>query len=83
MATIVFTIPNDKLDKIKDALKGLYPIPRINNGTEEEPDMQPEFTDGQWAKECVRRWIVRQTARFEQREAVDAIAYSEEDNLIT
>lgn len=83
MATITFTIPNEKLLRITDALAGLYPIPQVNNGTEEEPDMQPEFTNNQWAKESVRRWIVRQTARWEQKVAKEAIVFSPEDDIIT
>ena len=83
MATLTFTIYNGNIDRIITALEGLYPIPMINVGTETEMDMQPEFTPEQWAKECTRRWIVTQVARYEQKIAKEAILYKEENNLIT
>ena len=83
MATITFTIDNGKIERIKDALKGLYPIPQVNNGTEEEPVWENEFTDNDWAKECTRRWIVKQVARCEQKIAHDACTYLEEDDLVS
>ncbi len=81
MVNINFTIDNGKIDRIKNALKSLYPIPTINNGTEEEPDIRPEFTDNEWAKECVRRWVIGQVARWEKKIGNDAVIYHEDDNL--
>lgn len=78
MSTITFTIDNGKIERIKAALKGLYPIPMTNT----EPYI-PLFTDSEWAKECVRRWIIRQVARYEQLQGQEAIVYSEDDTLIT
>lgn len=74
MATIVFTIDNGKIQRIKDALAGLYPIPGGEN---------PLFTKTEWAKECPRRWLIKQVARYEQRIAMDEIPYNEEDDLVT
>jgi len=81
---ITFNIPDDKVQKVIDAMKGLYPIPQVlidpNNpmgGTE------PQFTDTQWAKEKTRRWIRDQVARWEQKIAQDAIEFSPEDNIIS
>lgn len=82
MASISFTIPDDKLPRIIDAMKGLHPIPQINTGTEQDPVWEPEFSDAQWAKESVRRWIRDQVARWEQRAAIDAIAFSPEDDIV-
>lgn len=83
MATITFTIPNDKLPLIVNAMKGLYPIPVINTGTEEEPVWENEFTDNAWAKESIRRWIKKQVARYNQKIAQEAIVYEEDNNLLT
>ena len=60
MATINFNIPNDKLPRIMAAMKGLYPIPEDENGT-------PLFTDGQWAKEMIRRLVIANVREWEQR----------------
>ena len=66
-AEITFTIPNDKLPRIVNAMKALYTIPLDDNG-------DPLFTDGAWAKEMVRRWIIAQVQRYETRLAMDAAA---------
>lgn len=84
MAEIKFTIPDDKIQRVIDAMKGLYPIPQIPNpnyGEPNEPDRINEFTDAQWAKESVRRFIKRSVARYENRVAVDAIEYQEDDDI--
>jgi len=77
MANINFTIPDDKISRIVTAMKGLYPIPV------DEETGEPQFTDNQWAKESVRRWIRDQVARYEQREAINDIAFSPEDDIIS
>jgi len=81
--TISFTIADGKVVRIIDAMKGLYPIPQINTGTEEEPVMENEFADGAWAKECIRRWVLSTVARHEQKVAREAIGYSPEDDLLS
>lgn len=68
-AQITFNIPNDKLPRVVSAMKGLYPIPIYPEGHPDEG--KPQFTDGQWAKEVVRRWIVSQVHRYEVREAIE------------
>ena len=80
--TISFTIPEAKVQRVVDALKGLYSIPQIDD-PENEGETIPEFTDNQWAKESVRRWIRDTVARYEQKTAKDAIAYSPEDDLLS
>lgn len=82
MAQIIFNIDNGKIQRIKDALAGLYPIPEIED-PENPGEFIPEFTKSQWAKECVRRWMIRQVARFEQKKNRDAVVYNEEDDLVT
>jgi len=82
MAQITFTIDNGKIERVKSAMAGLYPIPIIPDP--ENPENQiPQFTENQWAKESVRRWMVRQVARWEQLQAQKGIVYSEEDTLIS
>ena len=82
MATISFTIDNGKIERIKDALAGLHTIPSIED-PENPGQYIPEFTTTQWAKECTRRWIIKQVARYEQKIAKEAILYNEENDLIT
>jgi len=80
-AEITFTIDNAKLQRIADALKGLFPIPQIpdpnwvNPNPEWPGSVAPlinEFTDNQWAKEVVRRWIISQVRRYEAMVAAEA-----------
>ena len=89
MAKITFTISDAKLPRIISAMKGLYPIPMIEDPEWVDPGdgstapMIPEFTDNEWAKEAVRRWIRNQVARWEQKVAKDAIIYAPEDDIIS
>jgi hypothetical protein len=82
MATITYTIADAKIGRVADALAGLYPIPLIQDPNDPEQRI-PQFTKNQWAKECIRRWVVRQAARWEQKVALDAVEYNEEDNLVS
>lgn len=74
---ITFRISDEKVQRVVDAMKGLYPIP-IDFET-----MEPLFTDNQWAREKIRRWIRDQVARYEQMAAQDKIEYSPEDEIIS
>lgn len=74
---IKFNISDDKVERVKEAMKGLYPIP-VN------PDTQkPLFTDNTWAKEVIRRFIVQQVARWEQVKAQKAIKFMPDDTIVT
>lgn len=70
---VKFIIPNDKIQRVVNAMKGLYTIPTDKG--------EPLFTDNEWAKEALRRIVVRDVRRYEtmiaQKEAV-----VEEDNDI-
>jgi len=82
---ITFNIPTAKVSRVVDAMKGLSPIPTIPDpdfdGDEADAPQIPEFTDGAWAKECMRRWIRNQVARFEQSEAKKAIKFTPDDDI--
>ena len=82
MAVISFTISDAKVARVADALSGLYPIPTIPD-PENPMHFIPEFTKNQWAKECVRRWIIKQVARWEQSQAQKAIVYNEDNELVS
>jgi hypothetical protein len=95
MATITFNIPTDNLSRVVNAIKGLYPIPKIadpnwieleqDNPEYTEQPMINEFTDNAWAKERVRRFMKDTVKRFEQRTAIDSAkdSVSVEDDLIS
>lgn len=59
MATITFTIPNDKLQRVIDGMLEVYP----NEEVDENGD--PVYTDNQWIKERVRRFVVDTVKRGE------------------
>jgi len=81
MAVIQFVIDDAKIDRLLAALAGLYPIPTIPD-PEDPENLIPEFTENQWGKECVRRWLVRQDARWRQKFARDAVLFEGEDDLV-
>ena len=76
MAQITLTIPNNKLLRVTNAIAGVYPIPTDNNG-------DPLFTDGQWAKEAVRRHIRDVVFRWERKEAIAALTIELDDSIVT
>jgi len=81
MATITYTIADAKIGRVADALAGLYPIPLIPDP--QQPGQQiPQFTKNQWAKECIRRWVIKQVARWKQITDQAAIQYNEENDLV-
>jgi len=72
--TITFTIPNEKIQRIINAMKGIYPIP--------ETDGTPDFTDNQWTKEALRRWVVHTVRRYETKVAQENIEVNADDEII-
>lgn len=91
MAQINFNVPADKLPRIIAAMVGLYPVPTIPDpdwidpGDGSEAPMVPEFTDGQWAKEAVRRKVIRDVRRWEHKVATDAAGggVTEDNDLLS
>lgn len=81
MGNLQFVINGSKKNRVKTALKNLYPIPMIAD-PESKEEMIREFTEDQWVKECMRRWLIKQVARYEQKEAQAAVKYNEEDDLV-
>ena len=71
---ITFTIPADKIERVSDAMKGLYQIPVNSNN-------DPLFTDNQWAKEAVRRFIISTVQRYETMVARNAIVIDADDAI--
>jgi hypothetical protein len=76
MATISFNINDDKLPIIVEALCDLYPIPKNSSN-------QFLFTPNQWSKECIRRWIIKQVARYNQSKIISTAVYNEIDDLLS
>ncbi len=68
MAKVEINIPDGQVNRVKNALIGLFPIPTVTN--EETGEETPEFTENQWAKEKIRRWIVQQVHRYEERMSI-------------
>jgi hypothetical protein len=71
-----FQIDDAKVPRIIEAMAGLYPIP------DENKDGTPDFTPAQWGKECIRRWIYTQVARYETAKARQAINVPAESDLV-
>lgn len=62
---ITFTIPSEKVSRVINSMKGVYPIPT----TTDEGIITNDFTDSQWAKEATRRFVVRTVQRYESKVA--------------
>ena len=91
MASINFNVPADKLPRIVAAMVGLYPVPQIPDpnwvdpGDGSQAPMVNEFTNNQWAKEALRRKVIRDVRRWEHKVATDAAggAITEDDDLLS
>ena len=77
MPQITFTIDNAKVQLVIDTLKWLFPIPDINN------DGLPDFTDQQWIKESIRRWIIHQVKQYQDSMDRDAVNNLRDENLVS
>ncbi len=79
MATITFTIDDAKLQRVKDGVLEVYP----NDEKDENDD--PIYTDNEWLKELVRRFIVQSVKRGESKKAQEAAraALLEADSLVS
>lgn len=78
MITVSFSVPDNKIERIKDAMSGLYPIPRDAAG-------DALFSGGAWAKEAIRKLVIREVSRWEKKQSV-AIAIGsviEDDELLS
>lgn len=71
---ITFTIPDEKIQRVIDAVKGIFPIPVNSAGV-------PLHTPGAWAKERIRRMIIQTVHAYETKVATDQVV--KDDNLVT
>jgi len=72
---ITFTIPDDKFQRVVDAINGVYLMPAELAGT----------TPQQWAKERMRRFVIATVFRYEQGIAMDQVRKNvlPDDGIIT
>lgn len=69
-ADITFHIPENYVDSLADAIWCLYPVPMIDTGG---PELVPEFTPNQWAKEWTRRKLINQIERWKERVKIENV----------
>jgi len=72
MAQITLTIPDDRVNEVLTAIKGVHPIPQIVN-PENENEIINEFTDVQWTKKLLIGYIKNTIYRYERKKARDAV----------
>lgn len=71
---ITFTIPTEKVQRVIDAVKGIFPIPVDSTG-------EPLYTDGAWAKERIRRMIIQTVHAYETKMATEQVV--KDNSLVT
>ena len=70
---ITFNIPNDKLPRIIEAFADRH-----------RPDEETQaFTDAQWAKESIRRFIIGVVFKHERSRAIRNITVQLDDSLVS
>jgi hypothetical protein len=67
-ADICLTINNGNIDIVKDAMWGLYRCPVDTNNV-------PIYTKSQWAKLCLKKWVVQQVRRWKDANAIDSLKH--------
>lgn len=77
MATISFTIPDDKYSGLVSAIKAIHPNDELNE------DGSAKYTDNDWAREVIRRSIVSLEARGRQRLAVLECFYCQDEEVVS
>jgi len=75
MASLTITIPDEKVTELNTAIKGLYPIPK------NEETGEPMFTDNEWAKKVVVKFLIQTHARYTQMQAQKSIQYTEDQTI--
>ncbi len=90
MASITLTIDNDKVSRYKAWLEWYLPQPKIvdpdwvlDEKKPTPPVMIYEFTENEWLKEGLRRYIRDQIKRYETKVAKDAANVAADDAMIT
>jgi hypothetical protein len=81
MAQVIFTIENGKLQRIINAIKYFYPVPRAMDESGEAGE--PLYSDAQWVKEVIRKWIIGQVKTYENLKAKEAVSVNEDNTLLT
>jgi len=76
MVKVNIDVPNDKVQRVIDAMNRIYPIPK-------DIDDNPLFNETDWAKECVRRFIVRTVQRYETLKSQKENTVSQDDTIAT
>ena len=78
---LILTIPDEYITRLNNAIKGVYPIPKIINPEYEENPENPtaydpetpqyinQYPDIQWAKIKIKDFLVNTLNRYEQKEA--------------
>ncbi len=71
---LIFNIPDAKVPRIVEAINAVFPVPRDGNGN-------PLYTESQWAKKKIGRYIVNLVYQYELKKArEEAGASVEKDN---
>ena len=73
---VQFDIPDEQVSRVTAALKFFFPIPEDESG-------DPLFTDNQWAKESLRRYVVEQVNRHEVYVAKNAVTIATDHSLVS
>jgi len=64
MPNITINIPAQHVNRVLDAIKGLYPIP-------DDEDGNPTYNNAAWAKKTLEDHLRSIVKRWEQRSAMD------------
>ena len=82
--SVTLTMPTDKALRVVAAMKGIYLIPQIPDPDyvgEGEVPLIPQYTDAQWVKRQLIRFLARTVHRHERRQAIEALNIIEDPDI--
>jgi hypothetical protein len=80
MVQITLTIPDDKVQTVKDGILALYPVP---TELDEDGNPTPVMSENAWLKEWLRRKVRDEVARGLQKLAKEAITFDPDDTIVS
>ena len=81
MAIITITIPPGKQALVRDTFAAMHPIPVHPEGHAQEG--QPQFTENQWIKESMLRYLHARVHEHKRKKAINEIQIPLDKSIAT
>jgi len=76
---ITIDIPDEKLVRVYKALESANPMPQEFN--EERKTFENKYSEKDWLKRCIKKWLVDSVRNYETRTARQRIRIEEDQTI--